>query len=175
MLYFAHGAQSPHPEHTGVVARHSALLMLVRSCCSSTETSLLRENRNRIPNSQPRDRQPGTDVVRREGSNGCVPGQESFWLHRVCPPLGPEARRGGGVAAIPCSFASGSPAPSLHLCPQGILADISFRKLEHAGNGVPRSCFSARQCSVSFPHTAKMYIWRKNCRSSGMAFRVPGL
>lgn len=65
-----------------------------------------------MPNRQLRDGHSGTDVVRREGSSGCVPGQESFWLHRVCPPLGPETRGGGGSGChamqlcfwIPCPF-----------------------------------------------------------------------
>lgn len=30
--------------------------------------------------------------MRGEGSNGCVPGQESCWLYHVCLPLGTEAR-----------------------------------------------------------------------------------
>jgi hypothetical protein len=65
--------------------------------------------------------------VRGEGSNGCVPGQLL-----ATPRLSTsrdkdqEEEEEQGVAAVPCGNVSGTPAPSLHPSPKGLLAGISF-------------------------------------------------
>lgn len=79
------------------------------------------------------------------------------------------------MAVMPCSSASRTPAPSLHLCPQGLLAGISFKKLEHAENGVTKSCHNAQQCSVSFPSPLKCIPGGITTGILGMAFRAPVL